>query len=288
MSCVSVAYSLACNLFSASLSPQLTSLQLQCVSPKLLSCRDLEIAVPGSYDAKTPIVRIRKVTPLLNVITSKQQPRKLSIYGSNGAEFMLLLKGHEDLRQDEHVMQLLGLVKTLLANDPKTFKRHLRGVSKCAFCFCSPCRVLLHICSCHVVKGVLNRHRGNRGLLLRLPREEEDSSQHQASPDGQSKSTILDDALPVLYHLLCGAFLDSLERFLRPYWLSELLFPHCLLWAVKVVELLSVFITNYTSHLPSDSSEMCDALNLRCATDTAAVAYILAQVFTLCQFVCVS
>ena len=45
--------------------------------------------------------------------------------GSNGAEFMFLLKGHEDLRQDERVMQLFGLVNTLLAGDQETSKRHL-------------------------------------------------------------------------------------------------------------------------------------------------------------------
>ncbi len=44
------------------------------------------------------------------VITSKQRPRKLCIYGNNGKDYMLLLKGHEDLRQDERVMQLFGLV----------------------------------------------------------------------------------------------------------------------------------------------------------------------------------
>ena len=46
--------------------------------------------------------------------------------GSNGRDYMFLLKGHEDLRQDERVMQLFGLVNTLLGNDPETFKRHLR------------------------------------------------------------------------------------------------------------------------------------------------------------------
>jgi FKBP12-rapamycin complex-associated protein len=59
------------------------------------------------------------------VITSKQRPRKLSITGDNGKEYMFLLKGHEDLRQDERVMQLFRLVNTLLANDAVTFKRHL-------------------------------------------------------------------------------------------------------------------------------------------------------------------
>ena len=45
--------------------------------------------------------------------------------GSNGNNYLFLLKGHEDLRQDERVMQLFGLVNTLLMNDPKTFRHNL-------------------------------------------------------------------------------------------------------------------------------------------------------------------
>eukprot|EP00058_Branchiostoma_floridae_P004987 XP_002590475.1 hypothetical protein BRAFLDRAFT_124561 [Branchiostoma floridae] len=105
--------------------PQLTSLELQYVSPKLLMCRDLELAVPGTYEPHKPIIQISRAQSSLAVITSKQRPRKVSIYGSNGADFMFLLKGHEDLRQDERVMQLFGLVNTLLAKDPETMRRHL-------------------------------------------------------------------------------------------------------------------------------------------------------------------
>ena len=36
--------------------------------------------------------------------------------GSDGKQYAFLLKGHEDLRQDERVMQLFGLVNTLLAH----------------------------------------------------------------------------------------------------------------------------------------------------------------------------
>lgn len=128
--------------------PQLTSLELQYVSPKLLMCRDLELAVPGSYIPGQPVVKIAYIQSALQVITSKQRPRKLSIKGtynldsmfdlldyiyklsfsfagSNGNDYMFLLKGHEDLRQDERVMQLFGLVNTLLLNDPKTFRHNL-------------------------------------------------------------------------------------------------------------------------------------------------------------------
>ena len=36
--------------------------------------------------------------------------------GSDGLEYVFLLKGHEDLRQDERVMQVFGLVNTLLTS----------------------------------------------------------------------------------------------------------------------------------------------------------------------------
>lgn len=72
-----------------------------------------------------PVIRISQVNSSLQVITSKQRPRKLCITGSNGKEYMFLLKGHEDLRQDERVMQLFSLVNTLLIHDPETFRRNL-------------------------------------------------------------------------------------------------------------------------------------------------------------------
>ena len=43
----------------------------------------------------------------LLVITSKQRPRKLTIHGNDGEDYAFLLKGHEDLRQDERVMQVI-------------------------------------------------------------------------------------------------------------------------------------------------------------------------------------
>ncbi|KXS11006.1 FAT-domain-containing protein [Gonapodya prolifera JEL478] len=105
--------------------PQLTTLDLQYVSPKLLEAHDMQLAVPGTYRSGEPVVRIASFSPTLSVITSKQRPRKLTMKGSDGKEYQFLLKGHEDLRQDERVMQLFGLVNTLLATDPETFKRHL-------------------------------------------------------------------------------------------------------------------------------------------------------------------
>ncbi|KAG7662855.1 TOR1 [[Candida] subhashii] len=105
--------------------PQLVSLELQFVSPNLEKARDLELAVPGTYEAGKPVIRIIRFDPTFSVITSKQRPRKLACRGSDGKDYQYALKGHEDIRQDNLVMQLFGLVNTLLVNDPECFKRHL-------------------------------------------------------------------------------------------------------------------------------------------------------------------
>lgn len=87
----------------------------------------LSIFSLGTYEAETDeVVKIRSFALSLSVITSKQRPRKLSVFGSDGKEYTFLLKGHEDLRQDERVMQLFGLINTMLATDRETAGRHLR------------------------------------------------------------------------------------------------------------------------------------------------------------------
>ncbi|EGN96671.1 hypothetical protein SERLA73DRAFT_170096 [Serpula lacrymans var. lacrymans S7.3] len=105
--------------------PQLTTLDLQYVSPQLLKARNLELAMPGTYQSGRPIIRIASFATKLTVIASKQRPRRISLKGSDGRDYQYLLKGHEDLRQDERVMQLFSLVNTLLSVDTNSFKRRL-------------------------------------------------------------------------------------------------------------------------------------------------------------------
>ncbi|KAF9352686.1 phosphatidylinositol kinase- protein kinase tor1 [Mortierella sp. NVP85] len=105
--------------------PRLSTLDIPYVSPQLQNARDLELAIPGTYKSDEPVIRISSFSHVLNVMSTKQRPRRLTMRGSDGRDYTFLLKGHEDMRQDERVMQLFGLVNTLLATDPETFKRHL-------------------------------------------------------------------------------------------------------------------------------------------------------------------
>ena len=70
-----------------------------------------------THQSPHALIRIQGFLPRVAVLPSKQRPRKLRMWGSDGRVHVFLLKGHEDLRQDERVMQLFGLVNALLASE---------------------------------------------------------------------------------------------------------------------------------------------------------------------------
>ena len=105
-------------------------LDLKGISPSLYQFQESEIEMPGIYqngisDTDDSIIKISSFSRYLTVLNSKQHPRKIVIYGSDGKEYPFLLKGHEDIRQDERVMQLFGLVNALLSKDSDTRKKNL-------------------------------------------------------------------------------------------------------------------------------------------------------------------
>ncbi|KPP56129.1 hypothetical protein Z043_126318, partial [Scleropages formosus] len=138
------------------------------VSPKLLMCRDLELAVPGTYDPNQSIIRIQSIAASLQVITSKQRPRKLTIMGSNGHEFMFLLKGHEDLRQDERVMQLFGLVNTLLANDPASLRKNLSIQRYAVIPLSTNSGLIGWVPHCDTLHALIRDYREKKKILLNI------------------------------------------------------------------------------------------------------------------------
>nr|CCC93954.1 putative phosphatidylinositol 3 kinase [Trypanosoma congolense IL3000] len=102
----------------------MSSLALQLVSPELQqNGRNLSLVVPGQYKENGNYPQIASFQNVLKVLNSKQRPRRIYINGSNGEVYKFLLKGHEDLRLDERVMQLLGFVNTILEKH-SVAKRH--------------------------------------------------------------------------------------------------------------------------------------------------------------------
>eukprot|EP00080_Pristionchus_pacificus_P015935 PDM75955.1 hypothetical protein PRIPAC_43798 [Pristionchus pacificus] len=106
----------------------ISSLDLNYISPILQKAKELELCVPATFDPSFPYlvpITIYSFSSHLHVITSKQRPRKMSMRGSDGKEYSFLLKGHEDPRQDERVMQFFGLINTLLLHNGDTSRRNV-------------------------------------------------------------------------------------------------------------------------------------------------------------------
>ncbi|KAK4466461.1 target of rapamycin [Cladorrhinum samala] len=148
--------------------PQLTSLELTYCSPDLLRARDLELAVPGTYRSGQDIVRIMSFDGTFSVISSKQRPRKLDIIGSDGKTYTFLLKGHEDIRQDERVMQLFGLCNTLLANDSECYKRHLNIQRYPAIPLSQNSGLLGWVPNSDTIHQLIRDYRESRKILLNI------------------------------------------------------------------------------------------------------------------------
>ena len=130
------------------------TISLQYISSKLFNFRDSNIVMPGcfhsyyykfyekelkndsdsksnEYNLKTqfkPII-IQKIEKYLFVVNSKQHPRKISMIGSDSKEYLFLLKGHEDLRQDERVIQIFNLVNLLLNKENLSKQKNLTYIT---------------------------------------------------------------------------------------------------------------------------------------------------------------
>ncbi|KAJ5076740.1 serine/threonine-protein kinase mtor [Anaeramoeba ignava] len=148
--------------------PTIRLLDLKQVSPRLLEAKHLELAVPGTYNINSHIVRIDSFVEKISVLKTKQRPRKLKIRGSDGSSYQFLLKGHEDLRQDERVMQLFGLVNALLSNSFQTSRLHL-GIQRYAVVPLSPNTGLIGwVPHCDTLHDLIRDYRESHNIVLNL------------------------------------------------------------------------------------------------------------------------
>lgn len=81
---------------------------------------------------------------------------------------MFLLKGHEDLRQDERVMQLFGLVNTLLLKDPDTFRRNLTIQRYAVIPLSTNSGLIGLVPHCHTLHTLIKDYRDKKKILLNI------------------------------------------------------------------------------------------------------------------------
>nr|XP_019943216.1 PREDICTED: DNA-dependent protein kinase catalytic subunit [Paralichthys olivaceus] len=90
-----------------------------------------ELEIPGQYDGRTkPLpeyhAKITGFDERVKVMSSIRRPKRLIIRGDDELDHPFLVKGGEDLRQDQRIEQLFGVMNILLSYDAACTRRGLR------------------------------------------------------------------------------------------------------------------------------------------------------------------
>lgn len=143
------------------------NVNLNHVSPALCSALNLQLAVPGSY-VSNEIITISSFSTSVDVIASKQRPRKITMVGSNGVNYHFLLKGNEDLRQDERVMQLFGLINACLENDRSTRSKGLGIIRYSVLPLSNNSGVIGWVENCDTLNQLVRQYRYSKDLKVNI------------------------------------------------------------------------------------------------------------------------
>lgn len=140
-------------------------LNLSHLSSYLTQASNLSLTVPGAYKAGAPIISISRFGANIEVLVSKLRPRKIKIIGTDGHRYNFLLKGNEDLRLDERVMQLFGLINTCLNSDPTTrIDKDLAITRYSVLPLTNNSGLLEWVENCDTVQVLVNKYRESRDI----------------------------------------------------------------------------------------------------------------------------
>lgn len=97
-------------------------IDLNQISEKLVSYRGFLMSIPGTYEIKSnnESTRIHSIDEKLPVLSTQQRPRLLYMTDISSKKWKFLMKGREDLRLDQRIMQFFNLVNSLIMTDKQT------------------------------------------------------------------------------------------------------------------------------------------------------------------------
>ncbi|XP_053571003.1 LOW QUALITY PROTEIN: DNA-dependent protein kinase catalytic subunit [Bombina bombina] len=90
-----------------------------------------ELEIPGQYDGKSkPMpeyhVKIAGFDERVKIQNSLRKPKRILIHGNDEKEYPFLVKGGEDLRQDQRIEQLFDIMNIILSHDAACSQRHMQ------------------------------------------------------------------------------------------------------------------------------------------------------------------
>jgi FKBP12-rapamycin complex-associated protein len=204
-----------------------SELFLHSVAPGLQSIKSGIISVPNTSETEGPLITIKYFYDKVPIQPTKQRPRKLKIRATNGKNYKFLLKGHEDLRQDQRVLQFFDLINSIVSTSmPKIIVTGVTPLSPYA-------GMIRWIRKCDTMYQLIRQYRRLRGVQI----DEEIKFMCQLTTDHVQANQCLFDCLRPIHRLEAIEAVYSNEAF-RPNDLREIMWlkaPDAESWARHIV-----------------------------------------------------
>ncbi|XP_023014378.2 DNA-dependent protein kinase catalytic subunit [Leptinotarsa decemlineata] len=134
---------------------------------------NVELEIPGQYDGKKlPLpqhhVKISGFCPNVKVMDSLRRPIKITMLGMDTKEYPFLLKFGEDIRQDQRIQQLFGMMNDIFKSDTGCANNGLEVLTYEVVPLTSNLGIIQWIDNTQQLKDFLSNSMKNRGTFEKV------------------------------------------------------------------------------------------------------------------------
>jgi serine/threonine-protein kinase ATR len=135
----------------------------------------LTIALPTGKSSESNHKAFPDILPVItgfkdtiDVMHSLQRPRRITISGSDGKEYIFLCKPDDDLRKDTRVMELNGIVNKLLKKNEESRVRKLKIRTYAVIPLSEKCGIIQWVSNMNAFRGILLKQYKERNMILQV------------------------------------------------------------------------------------------------------------------------
>lgn len=150
---------------------KMDKIQLSKVSSELASKSNFELAIPGTYSVVESSPMMDKIDPTLSIMSSQQHPRSVYMYDTKGQRYRFLLKGNEDLRLDQRIMQFFNLMNSLLKNNRTTADLGVSILDYAIVPFAPNAGLITWVTGADTFQQLVTDYRNNREIKMNIELE---------------------------------------------------------------------------------------------------------------------
>ena len=166
------------------------TISLEYISPLLSNIKENQVGLPGYFFLKklnmerkqliigkakynnsiddNNSVFLKKMDKYLYVLNTKQRPRKISFIGTDNKEYKYLLKSHEDLRQDERIIQVFNFVNSILSHKKEISNKNLYITIYPVIPLSHMTGLIGFLPNCDTISHLITEERKNNGYITNI------------------------------------------------------------------------------------------------------------------------